>query len=461
MVISLTGAVWPGGSLRAQETSGDFSGGSMKIGFDNRACDSSLEGAIRYNSGGGGADHVRVFVTSSEWRGDAVGGLSGANAKCQAAADAESLGGTWLAWLSTDAANDPESLFTHHSLPYKMVDGTTIASDWADLTDGSGGSTGGLLTGIQLTESGALVDGDGLDTVWTGTLGNGTSTGTDCGDFASTSGSGTQGTSTSYIGDGWTDTTDSSCFGTAHLYCFESALTTGGGGDFEVCTTGEISGLIHHWPLDESPAGGTFADSAGTADASIGGGTVVSIAGQIGNAVSLTNDDNINAPASAMSDIQGVSQLTISAWMKRSAAGQPVSVGNLEDPEGGIEIQLWTDGNFYCSFSDNSFIEAYYALNDTNWHHLACVYDGTQTGNTNRVKGYVDGQPITFDGFNGTIPASVYAGPLPFYIGPYPTGSWSVGDVDDVRIYNRPLTATEIGNIFNKTSSYVWQGLNE
>lgn len=34
----------------AQETSGQFSGGSVRIGHDNRACNGSLEGAVRYNS---------------------------------------------------------------------------------------------------------------------------------------------------------------------------------------------------------------------------------------------------------------------------------------------------------------------------------------------------------------------------------------------------------------------------
>jgi len=42
---------------------------------------------------------VRVFVTSSSWNGN-LGGLSGAGAKCQQAADAAGLGGTWVAWLS-------------------------------------------------------------------------------------------------------------------------------------------------------------------------------------------------------------------------------------------------------------------------------------------------------------------------------------------------------------------------
>lgn len=34
----------------AQETSGNYQGGSIKVGYDSRTCDSSLAGSIRFNS---------------------------------------------------------------------------------------------------------------------------------------------------------------------------------------------------------------------------------------------------------------------------------------------------------------------------------------------------------------------------------------------------------------------------
>ncbi|WP_137137929.1 hypothetical protein [Pseudomonas asiatica] len=34
----------------AQETSGNFQGGSVRIGYDSRTCDGTLAGSIRYNS---------------------------------------------------------------------------------------------------------------------------------------------------------------------------------------------------------------------------------------------------------------------------------------------------------------------------------------------------------------------------------------------------------------------------
>ncbi len=42
-----------GSGAFAQETSGDFSPGSVRIGYDSTACSGSIEGAVRYNSSNG------------------------------------------------------------------------------------------------------------------------------------------------------------------------------------------------------------------------------------------------------------------------------------------------------------------------------------------------------------------------------------------------------------------------
>lgn len=92
----------------------------------------------------------RIFRTATEWPYDAFGGLAGADAKCQASADAASLGGTFMAWLSTSTTSAADRL-VHAGVPYTRVDGTLIASDWADLTDGA------LSASILTTESGLPV----------------------------------------------------------------------------------------------------------------------------------------------------------------------------------------------------------------------------------------------------------------------------------------------------------------
>jgi hypothetical protein len=76
-----------------------------------------------------------VFLTHGRYN-SYLGGLAGADAVCQGAADAAGLPGTYKAWLST-ATDSPSTRFTHAAVPYILPDRTLVAHDWADLTDGS------------------------------------------------------------------------------------------------------------------------------------------------------------------------------------------------------------------------------------------------------------------------------------------------------------------------------------
>jgi len=109
----------------------------------------------------------RVFVTSSTYTGD-LGGLVGADAKCQAHADAAALGGTWKAWLSTSSEDARDRITDGH---YTLVDGTIVANSLADLTNG------GIWQAIELDEYAVVF---GSNQAWTGTLANGTWYDADC-----------------------------------------------------------------------------------------------------------------------------------------------------------------------------------------------------------------------------------------------------------------------------------------
>ncbi len=79
-----------------------------------------------------------VFVTSGSFGPD-FGGATGADAICQAAANAGAsflAGSMFKAWIS-DSSTSPSTRFAQSAVPYKLIDGTTIANDWADLTDGT------------------------------------------------------------------------------------------------------------------------------------------------------------------------------------------------------------------------------------------------------------------------------------------------------------------------------------
>ena len=113
-----------------------------------------------------GQHEKTVFVTSVSFNGN-LGGLTGADDKCQAQADGPASivpSGTYLAWLS-DGTDSPDTRFTKSSHPYILPGGTKIAQDYVDLTDGS------LLHPINVEPTGRRL---GLEYIWTGTNSDGT-----------------------------------------------------------------------------------------------------------------------------------------------------------------------------------------------------------------------------------------------------------------------------------------------
>ena len=113
-----------------------------------------------------------VFVTSGTFNGN-LGGIAGADAKCQAAANSSSSivpPGSYLAWLSGTSFS-PALRFTHSIQRYVLpgADEFTVANNYTDLTDGA------LLHAINIDETGSGVSPAGTPgTTWTATDADGT-----------------------------------------------------------------------------------------------------------------------------------------------------------------------------------------------------------------------------------------------------------------------------------------------
>jgi len=105
----------------------------------------------------------RVFVTSVTYQGN-LGGLDGADSKCNQLALDVGLPGTYKAWLSTVSICVSDRL-SHSTSPYILVNGDIVADDWSDLTDGT------LQSPINVKECGTVVDEhEESDSAWTNTL---------------------------------------------------------------------------------------------------------------------------------------------------------------------------------------------------------------------------------------------------------------------------------------------------
>ncbi len=122
--------------LHAQETSGGFPGGSVLIGYDNRACIASLAGSIRYNSSGAAPTNGYFVITNATYTGN-LGGLSGADAKCLTDLNANDWKGKSTA--SVDAAH-VKAFLCDGTTCNNLDASTSYAFAHASVTGDGGGS---------------------------------------------------------------------------------------------------------------------------------------------------------------------------------------------------------------------------------------------------------------------------------------------------------------------------------
>ena len=164
-----------------------------------------------------------VFVSSVRYTG-ALGGLAGADAKCQALAAKAGVQGTYRAWLS-DGKEAPPTRFKH-GLPYIRLDKMPVAPSLDAMIE-----AGVIQNPISLTENNEPLPGaegcDVTDKVWTNLLRDAGPAGDlDCGAWTTSAGVAPKrgGIGIAHnTGQSWTD--DDGCFpgcgAQLRLYCFQ------------------------------------------------------------------------------------------------------------------------------------------------------------------------------------------------------------------------------------------------
>ncbi|MHA4812706.1 LamG domain-containing protein, partial [Flavitalea flava] len=85
------------------------------------------------------------------------------------------------------------------------------------------------------------------------------------------------------------------------------------------------------------------------------------------------------------------------------------------------------------------------AVSPGTWYHVAAVFDGTQTGDANRLKLYIDGVQQTLSFSASAIPANTSTtNTAPFMAGGEPSCCYLNGTIDEVRVWNTALSAGTI-----------------
>jgi hypothetical protein len=207
------------------------------------------------------------------------------------------------------------------------------------------------------------------------------------------------------------------------------------------------TGLVAFYP---------FTGNAGDSSGNNNHGTV--------NGATLTND-RFNNPSSSysfngtsdyirlplLSSLDNIEKASFSFWVKDITTSGGAIIGHWGNNGGAVGV----NAGFVVGHYNGLILAGNYAgcctpmsnlLNNTsNWNHIAIVFDGTKI-NTERVKFYINGLESTQ--ITGTVNPTIGKATSSF-IGMRNTdndrfGDYFGGNLDEVRIYNRPLTLAQI-----------------
>jgi chitodextrinase len=200
-------------------------------------------------------------------------------------------------------------------------------------------------------------------------------------------------------------------------------------------------GLVAGYSFDEG-SGVTVADASGNGNVGTVSSATWSSAGHFGGALSFNGTSSlVTVPDSGSLDLTGA--MTLSAWVRPSALGGWRTVLLKEDIGGvtsGQPYALYAETNSskplamaFTTGEVRAFGPAQLPL--STWTHLAATYDGSQ------LRLYVNGALAGTQPMTGAMPAS--SGALRIG-GNSIWGEYFAGAIDDVRLYSRALSASEI-----------------
>jgi hypothetical protein len=200
------------------------------------------------------------------------------------------------------------------------------------------------------------------------------------------------------------------------------------------------NGLVAAYSMDQG-SGTSLADVSGTGNTGAISGATWSAGGKFGSALSFNGSGNIVTVADAAS-LDLTTGMTLEAWVQPSALGNAWRTVLFKETGGGMVYDLYANGTATVNrptaeinIAGDKTVAGTAALATGAWTHLAATYDGAN------LRLYVNGTLVGTKAQTGAIATSTGAlriGSNTVYSEHY------AGLIDEVRIYNRALSASEI-----------------
>jgi len=201
--------------------------------------------------------------------------------------------------------------------------------------------------------------------------------------------------------------------------------------------------LVSWWPGD-----GNAGDIVGNNDGTVYDATYAP--GKVDQAFSFDGaGDYVDCGNDASLDI--TSELTIDAWINRpnfSTHGTIVGKTNGDSAKAGYGLFSYREGVELAFYSGGGWRRTLprVAITANEWHHIAGTFDGSN------LYLYVDGEQKASLAYSGTIAiATGYSLHIAYWRPGLPT--YFEGTIDEVEIFNRALSQSEIQAIYNAGSA--------
>jgi len=206
-------------------------------------------------------------------------------------------------------------------------------------------------------------------------------------------------------------------------------------------------GLVGWWTFDGPDMKQNVVDKSGQGNTGYltNIASTTTVPGKIGQALQF---DGINDDVDAgQFNIHTYSELTFAAWVKfegRGSSGAPRILSesssengpNLSWSQSDDRIQWGLGGSGETiNSADNSVTRGV-------WTHVAGTY--VENGSSDDIRLYIDGNLVQ----TGLENSSNNSETEPLKIGSKDTGAYWIGELDDVRVYNRALSPTEVKKLY-------------
>jgi hypothetical protein len=198
------------------------------------------------------------------------------------------------------------------------------------------------------------------------------------------------------------------------------------------------TGLVAGYAFEEG-SGASVLDASGRGNVGTISGAARTAAGRHGAALSFDGvNDWVTVPDSASLDL--TSGMTLSAWVKTDLASKTWQTVALKEAPGTLSYALYATGDDSSPIawwgSRGLGTPAAQAMQTGVWKHLAVVGDGAA------MRFYVNGVQVA----SRSLPSALSPSANPLRIGGNSvwSGEFFDGVIDDVRVYNRALSASEV-----------------